>query len=259
MDDVDFDAMVARAANPSLIPGIYNYCDRRCDRCRFAGRCFHNLERGRRQDGTSGADSVESVALIMTRSLERTMEMLRIAADRLGVDLEADDSDGREPMPLDVAAASVDRASHDPLVVKSREYTDTVWPITRALRPILEARGDPDVIEALDTIDWLCVSVSSKTFRAVSSFYGGWEDPTDLQSDANGSAKVARLFIADCRRAWLVLTEAGRAAADGVPARLIKLLDELDRDIAARFPRAMDFIRPGFDTEPIRIPEVTMR
>jgi len=258
MDDADFDRMVERAANPSLIPGIYNYCDRRCDRCAFADRCFLNLENRCRADENSRADSAESVALMMTRSLERTMEMLRIAADRLGMDLEADGSSGPELMPLEAAAALVDRASHDPLVAKSREYTETVWPITRALRPILDARGDPHVIEALDTIDWFCLSVSSKTFRAVSGLYGDWGDPNDRQSDANGSAKVARLLIADSRRAWLVLMEAGRAAADGVPARLIKLLDDLDRDVAARFPRAMDFVRPGFDSDPVRTPEVAM-
>jgi hypothetical protein len=43
--------------------------------------------------------------------------------------------------------------------------------------------------------------------------------------------------------------EPGQATADGVPARLAQLLDELDAALKARFPRAMDFVRPGFDTE----------
>jgi hypothetical protein len=41
--------------------------------------------------------------------------------------------------------------------------------------------------------------------------------------------------------------EVGRAAADGVPAALVRMLDELDAILAARFPRAMEFVRPGFD------------
>src|SRR5437867_1062460 len=28
------------AANPDFISGIYNYCDRWCERCQFASRCF---------------------------------------------------------------------------------------------------------------------------------------------------------------------------------------------------------------------------
>jgi len=35
-----------------------------------------------------------------------------------------------------------------------------------------------------------------------------------------------------------------------VPARMMRDLLVLDQDIAARFPRAMAFVRPGFDTEP---------
>jgi hypothetical protein len=53
------------------------------------------------------------------------------------------------------------------------------------------------------------------------------------------------------------LDGSGRAAADGVPARLIRLLDDLDNGLARVFPGPW-FIRPGFDTEPLRTPEVTM-
>ena len=41
--------------------------------------------------------------------------------------------------------------------------------------------------------------------------------------------------------------EAGKATADGVPARAVKMLDALARDVGARFPRAAEFVRPGFD------------
>jgi hypothetical protein len=53
--------------------------------------------------------------------------------------------------------------------------------------------------------------------------------------------------IADSRRAWRVLMEAGRATADGVPAQAVIMLDELAAAVRARFPRVMDFVRPGFD------------
>ena len=44
--------------------------------------------------------------------------------------------------------------------------------------------------------------------------------------------------------------QVGRATADGVPIKMIERLDRLDRDLAIRFPRAMEFTRPGFDDEP---------
>jgi hypothetical protein len=41
--------------------------------------------------------------------------------------------------------------------------------------------------------------------------------------------------------------EAGKATADGVPAYAVTMLDALERDVRAQFPRAMEFVRPGFD------------
>jgi hypothetical protein len=56
-----------------VIPGIYNYCDRRCERCRFADRCFQNLESMRGTDEVAAADSPESVAQIIARCPTGTM------------------------------------------------------------------------------------------------------------------------------------------------------------------------------------------
>jgi hypothetical protein len=36
-------------------------------------------------------------------------------------------------------------------------------------------------------------------------------------------------------------------AADGVPAAMAARLDDLDAHLAAAFPRAMAFVRAGFD------------
>jgi hypothetical protein len=244
MDNAVFDELTG--SDPSLIPGIYNYCDRRCDRCPFTARCF-SYRQALSDPAVLSSDPTESVARIMSRSLERTMGMLRAAAERLGIDLSY--------IPDDIEAeVAADISRRDPLVEKGREYCITAWPIVRALRPLLEARGDAAVLGALDTIEYLCTLVASKIYRAVSGTTRGWSETDDLQSDANGSAKVARLMIADSRRAWSVLMEAGRATADGVPARLVECLDELDTEVSARFPHAMQFIRPGFDQKTLDFP-----
>ena len=89
--------------------------------------------------------------------------------------------------------------------------------------------------------------VSSKVWRAICGQAEGWEGRDEVQTDFNGSAKIALIGIAESLRAWRVLMEAGRAAADGVPARAVKMLEALDADIRDRFPRVMAFVRPGFD------------
>ena len=68
-----------------------------------------------------------------------------------------------------------------------------------------------------------------------------------MQNDWNGSAKVARLAIAESIGAWRTLFEAGDTPIDASIRRTAGLLEQMDGDLAARFPLAMEFVRPGFD------------
>jgi hypothetical protein len=244
MDDEEFDQLMARARDPRLFPGIYNSCDRRCERCRFTDRCFHHLESRRRpRPDLSG----EGLADAVGNSFERAFELIRIMAERQGIDLSS--------TPEELAAYERDeeikdrRAEADHLVILSKQYLMTTWPITRALWPVIMPREDTEVMEALETIETLCTSISAKVYRAVVGSLEEDFDAAELQSDVNGSVKIARLMVDESRRAWRVMMEVGRATANGVPARLVKMLDELDSALGVRFPRAMDFMRPGFDTE----------
>jgi hypothetical protein len=134
-------------------------------------------------------------------------------------------------------------------VALARQYADMTEAIARALWPIAIAHGDREVVRALDDLDRLARVVASKTWRAVRGCLATAEAAPGLQSDANGSAKVARLVISASRLAWCVLMERGRATADGVPARLVRMLANIDAAILARFPDAMAFVRPGFDDD----------
>jgi hypothetical protein len=247
MDDAQFDRLIGKASDAGLIPGIYNYCDRRCDRCRFSDRCLDYIE-SREERSHASRDPSSSVAARVGRSIGRALDMMRIIAEREGIDLSLTPEDR---VAFEQAhQEQVDRTTRDPLVALGKQYATTTWPIVHALWPIVMARGDEVVIAAVESIEQLCGSVASKIYRAVSTTNEPDFDASALQGDANGSAKIARLMIAESRGAWQRLMETGRAAADGVPARLVDMLTTIDAGLAARFPRAMEFVRPGFDTEP---------
>lgn len=228
-----------------VIPGIYNYCDRCCHRCAFTARCL-NYRDSRAEFEAVAEDPTASVSAVVTRSSSRSLEVMRHIAERLGIDIDVDAT----PEDETAEREQFERDLEDPLVKRSREYAASTYRIVRALAPILYERGDDDLIAAVTRIEETCGTIATKIYRAVSGAGNGWSDLSDLQDDANGSAKVARLLIDDARLSWRVLMEAGRAAADGVPARLVAVLDELDRDVAARFPKALQFVRPGFDEVP---------
>ena len=252
MNEIDPDVQ-SQAADPALIPFISNYCDRRCDRCRFRNRCgAYRLESIDERmasvpPGCAAPSPLEGATAAVIRSLRHTVRTLRQLADAHGLARnvtreELEDAARREE-------AIHDKAIAHPLVESAKQYFFSTMPIVRALRPLILERGDDAVIEAVETIEAVAALVPSKVFRAISSLEEDDHDPDEVQSDENGSAKIARIVIADSRAAWQVLMQLGRASADGVPAQLVRQLDEIDAGLAARFPKAMAFVRPGFDTE----------
>jgi hypothetical protein len=240
MDASEFDRLVARARDPRLIPGIYNYCDGRCPRCSFTQRCLTYLDS---HELKSESDSERSLADVLGDSLQRTFEMLAEVARREGFDVDAAENDQTSPG----AGEDLDRHRQDPLAVRAREYAQLAWRIAQAVEPIAAARDDRPLVEAVGTIDWFSSKISSKVYRAICGQAEGWEDRDEAQTDFNGSAKIALIGIGESLHAWRVLMETGRATADGVPARAVTMLEGLDAEVRLRFPRAMEFARPGFD------------
>jgi hypothetical protein len=238
MDGAEFDRLVARAGDSRLISGIYNYCDGRCRRCPFTQRCLAYIDA---QETKAARGEEGSAADVLNDSLRRMLDMLKEAAQRTGVDL--DDIEEETP----AGGSDFERHRNDPLAISAREYASLAWRIGRAVAPIAAARGDEELIEAAETIEWFSSIVSSKVWRAICGQADGWEGNDEVQTDFNGSAKIALLGIAESRHAWAVLMEAGRATANGVPSRAVKMLEDLDAAIRERFRRVMEFVRPGFD------------
>ena len=241
MDPAEVDRLVARAQNPRLISGLYNYCDGRCPRCPFTERCLTYLDN--QELKAAGDDEDSSLADAIGASLQRTIEMLAEVARREGIDLSDLDT-GTDAADVE---ADFERHQRDPLVVRAHEYGHLAWRIAKGIEAVVAARGDPMVVEAVETINWFSSMIGSKLYRAVSGLAEGWETRDAVQTDFNGSAKIALVGIDASRRGWRVLMDAGKATDDGVPAQAVKMLDELDAAVRDRFPRAMAFVRPGFD------------
>jgi hypothetical protein len=169
-----------------------------------------------------------------------------------------DEALSREPTPEELRnfAAWEARREHarnnDPLSVASREYADLTRELLKALRCLVQDRGDTIVMAAVETIERFAFTIAVKTWRAVAGTIDRSDDDDEEWAEAsiadgNGCAKLVRLMVAESREAWEVLRHTGHG--DGVPARMIERLRRLDTGLARRFPTAMDFVRPGLDED----------
>ena len=78
------------AKDPKFIPGIYNYCDRWCERCSFTARCLvYAQEEADRGDPAVHDLNNEAFWEKLKANFERTREMLEAMAKEQGFDLDA--------------------------------------------------------------------------------------------------------------------------------------------------------------------------
>jgi hypothetical protein len=245
MDQV-FEGTAADAPDPRLIPGIYDYCHTRCDECAFTDRCLSF----RRMRDDEARHPERSTIEHVHANVVRTVDLLKARCEREGIDFDRLREDARseetagELARLDAAAAS------DPTHQLATTYTMAASELVSSLEALAPFHEwPPPVREALATIGWYAGLVAAKVDRALHGLAAEddgheWDQ---VQNDWNGSAKVARLAIAESRRAWDTLLDAGQAPAGGPLRKTRELLDRIDRELASRFPLAMDFVRPGFD------------
>jgi len=242
MDEAS-ERAVADASDPRLIPGIYNYCHRRCEQCPFTERCLSfRMMRDDEVQHPDG-DALDAVA----RSFASTFDLLKGWCEREGIDFEQVRAEAASESMAEERA----RTERDPLHELAFTYSKAAVSLVsglEALAPFHE--WPPAVREALATIGWYASMVAVKVGRALHGAAGmnsASLDEDPVQNDWNGSAKVARLAIAESRRAWDTLLLLGQAPPDAPLRQTRELLDRIDDGLARRFPRAGDFVRPGFD------------
>jgi hypothetical protein len=275
------DELIELAGNPNFISGIHNYCDRWCERCQFTSKCavYASEKADPELDDPAVRDITnEKFWRKMHEIFQVTAEMISDWAAKNGVDLNS--------MDYEEAIAEHDRefeeARENALSEAAGAYSDSVeqWfkndfvmsdlvdDITGASESLTD---DIAAAEAVEVIRWYQFFIAAKTFRAVSgskefagdavedealSFDCSFDDDEDVNCDAvltrsakmdsHGSAKIALVAIDRSIAAWRALQISLPEKSNTIKPLLVGL-DQLRRALEARFPRARDFIRPGFD------------
>jgi hypothetical protein len=255
--------VLRRAAMPDStikdIPGIYNYCDRWCERCAFTARCrlYKDIdERG--GHGKDGDMSMQTTIELVMATFEETRRMLEAESARRGIPLPTEQE--LEEIGREIKEAEC-KVEANAVVHLADRYTSLVDEWAPAERDLLRGKADallarcerveePERIEvearqlldAFEVIEWYRFQIFAKVRRAVSSaLEGRWG-----RGDANGSAKVALIGIDRSLAAWRVLRQwCPETTTHGV---LIEVLTELRTSVEREFPKARAFRRPGFDS-----------
>src|SRR5687767_12773140 len=165
-----------------FIVGVYNYCDRWCERCPLTSRCRLFADEAEldfeRDHGPLTEPFAERQARILMQHAERWKREHGIDFAKIAEEAEAD------PEPYQPPSIARHHASFES---QTKEFTDAVW---KWLEP-LPAGKDPATQDAIAVLRRFVFTVEPKIRRALTGIADG-EQLHDPVSDANGSAKVAR-------------------------------------------------------------------
>jgi len=249
---------------PDNIPSVHNYCDRWCERCRFVDRCAI---------GSSEKLLATELEMELAMTEEKRNEIMwkHVAdsfaeAGRLlekmiveaGLDIEEVRREARENPYVEPTLTNHQEAIKE-LTEKygvevhgwMRHQPDLFEPEALMSRVLVQSE-DPEKFmaktkDAIETINWFCIFISVKSQRAIG---GKQEDDYDeedmLQSDFNGSAKIALIAIGRSIEAWEFLLKAF-PEMEAVIIGYLAQLQKISRYLLIEFPDAQKFIRPGFD------------
>lgn len=248
------------------ISGIYNYCDRWCERCTFTSRCaIYEDESGIPPEELD----MENKAFWdrLGQNFLKAKILLQKAAEQYGIDLEAADAK------LEESEKKRERIKNEsrehPLSKLSMDYShlarewlktqpgmlDRLETLKQELTLGLEshevAKKQTETIkDSLAVIQWYLAFIHVKLMRALMGKMNddGREESNGFQRDFDGSAKIAIIAIQRSIQAWSSLFEIIPDREDEF-LKVLSLLEKLRTLAEEEFPKAGVFVRPGFDED----------
>jgi hypothetical protein len=234
----------------NYIPGIYNYCDRWCERCEFTSRCSNfsiniEIEKDKGNSDLSNSNFWKELSEIFQANIELIREMEKELEIDIDEDCDIDFESENDEAGL---------GSH-PLMVVSKDYSIKVvnW-----LEDHLEfftdfssaPSGKPNdyksrLKDAIEVIQWYSIFISAKIHRALSGIKDKYEEK-ELVNDMDGSAKIALIAIERSISAFEIVYQSLQDMEDE-SLYFLSMLSKINTQVQKTFPSAKKFKRPGFD------------
>ncbi len=248
------------------IPGIYNYCDRWCERCEFTTRCM-SCTLVEEKFGDLDAHDINSEIFWqkLGETLQEALNMLKKMAEEQGIDIDSIDLEENGELEKDIDDKTViSIISHMSKAyitmvdnwVDSNEYLLGTMVYEQKNRsklklvrqgPAEPIESDVTIEEALEVIRWYQYQINVKLVRAIGSNKREYFLEEDgFPKDSDGSAKVSLLGIDRSISAWNELLK-HFSEQKKIILNLIVYLNRLRERVESEFPNARAFIRPGFD------------
>lgn len=261
------DELSKLANDPKYIPGIYNYCDRWCERCPFTSRCL-NYKIGEEQfDGAETNDIAnEKFWEQLAEVFKLTFELVEDMIDEMDIDINDFDLESEKLLESEIDK----KIDKNVCVMNAFEYIETTNSWFESAQNLFEQKEEQLSLEteldlpesspfddaltindAVEVIRWYQHQIYVKLKRAfhgkyMDILYRDEEEEDEYPKDSDGSAKVALIGIDRSIAAWGKLQNQFVEQEDEILDILVHL-SKLRKQVELEFPDARAFKRIGFD------------
>lgn len=251
-------------AEQKFIPGIYNYCDRWCERCTFTSRC-RNYDSSSKLSPEQLDINNKAFWNTISANFSKAIELLHKTAKEHGIDLdkvmtkeEEEEYDRKEKFLMQATEKHSLTKLCKQYQKTARPFLDTNAGMDEKAKELLDEFGmgmksEAQVIhtvanigDCLEIIQWYLYFIDAKLQRALHGKLDGMEEDYDFPKDSDGSAKIAIIAIERSMNAWMKLYELLPTCED-IALKSLSTLSRLKQLALEEFPNAMQFKRPGFD------------
>ena len=268
MTDKELDELFDKLDQPQFIPGIYNYCDRWCERCAHTHECSsYMMEKGILEDNTTTSDSEDDLFDSLKKIFSTTIALIEKMAKEEGIDLEMTAQEEAEFKREQKKKRADTKAK--PLFSISKAYgvqgqnwfeEQNTWlkdkedeineAIDLELPNTYTQKEAARISECLEVIQFYSFFIHAKFARALHSLGEFNADSKDgwLEDEMNGTAKVAMIATERSIAAWHQLMIQYQEQEDEILPKLVQL-SKIKKLADKIFPKAMAHIRPGLDEE----------
>ena len=247
----------------NYIPGIYNYCDRWCERCPFTSRCL-NFEMSEEKFGNLQSVDITNEAFWkkLGETLDETLNMLKEMAEEQGIDLDSLDMEEDEKLQRRFDEKTVVHIlshiskTYITLVNDWFELNDYLFEHnedeinTNSARYEIQSPPQEDAVTLIDSIEvirWYQHQIYVKLKRAHHSVQDEhFEILNNFPKDSDGSTKIALIGMDRSISAWGKILKYFSDQKKNILG-IITHLERLRKRTENEFPDARAFVRPGFD------------
>lgn len=226
------------------ISGIYNYCDRWCERCSFTQRCLsysfgEELNLNNEEIDITNKKFWDNLTLIF----QATSELLIEKANELGIDLN---KKVKLPKKINLNKLLL-KLSKDYSVSVTKWIQDNYDNIKRKadLYSNIDEKKLISLKDAIEVINWYSMFIYVKLHRALVRS----KEETDLEfedSDSNGSAKTTLIAIDRSIESFVLINNILSEYEDDC-LKFLSMLSRVRKMTEQTLPKARSFIRPGLD------------